>query len=360
MADSDEDDLPGGGDEGDGTDTEADASPSSDDDVQPGDDEEVDDAAALGQSEIDDLFGISMDEEEEVTGLQALLNNKFVQHKRLPLLDACFDRLIRVLTTSLRTFTSENVELTLAETKSIRFGDYIESVPLPALISVFKAVEWENFGLITVDSPLIYAMIDSLLGGRRISSALAIEGRSFTSIESMLVERLVKLVLAEMSTAFEPLSKVQFQHERLESNPSLAAIAYPADTAILFKIDVDMDDRGGRFEVLIPYATLDPVRDMLQQMFMGEKFGRDSIWETHWANEMMEADTNLEVSLCEQMMPFNDVMNLKVGSTLQLRAKPDDLVTLWSGQTPLLRGKVGRLGDRMAIRIEEWFAKKEV
>lgn len=318
-----------------------------------------DDDDALGQSEIDDLFGISMDEDEEKTGFGALINSSYIQHKRLPLLEACFDRLVRNLTTSLRNFTSENVEVSLAETTSIRFGPYIEAVPLPAMISVFKAVEWDNFGLVVVNSPLIYAMIDLLLGGHRISSSLAIEGRSFTGIESMLIKRLIDLVLTEMSIAFEPLSKVQFKHERLESNPALAAIAFPTNTAILFKIDVDMDDRGGRFEVLIPYSTLEPVRNLLQQMFMGEKFGRDVIWESHWAREMLSSDTELEVSLGEEMMPLSDIMNLKVGSTLRLRTRPEDLVTLWSGDVPLLQGRIGRLGDSVAIQIEDWLNRNK-
>ncbi len=337
---------------------ENDTADGDDDDVSFMPDEEEDDGS-LGQSEIDDLFGIGMEEEEEETGFNALLNSTYIQHKRMPLLEACFDRLLRGLTATLRSFTSENVELSLTETKSVRYGDYIEAVPLPAMLSVFRAVEWDNFGLVVINSPLIYALIDVLLGGRRISSSTMIEGRSFTGIESMLIDRLMKLVMAEMSTAFELLCKVQFKQERLESNPSLAAIAYPADTAILFKIDVDMDDRGGRLEVLIPYATLEPVLDLLQQQFMGEKFGRDVIWETHWAREMLAADTDLEVSLGEQIMSLNDILNLKVGSTLKLRTRPDDLVTLWSGEVPLLRGRVGRLGDNVAIQIEEWFEKNK-
>lgn len=336
---------------------ENDTADSGDDDVSFLPDEEDD--GALGQSEIDDLFGIGMDEEEEETGFNALLNSTYIQHKRMPLLEACIDRLLRGLTATLRSFTSENVELSLTDTKSVRYGDYIEAVPLPAMLSVFKAIEWDNFGLVVINSPLIYALIDVLLGGRRISTSTTIEGRSFTGIESMLIDRLMKLVMKEMSTAFELLCKVQFKQERLESNPSLAAIAYPADTAVLFKIDVDMDDRGGRLEVLIPYATLEPVLDLLQQQFMGEKFGRDVIWETHWAREMLSADTDLEVSLGEQMMSLNDILNLKVGSTLKLRTRPNDLVTLWSGQVPLLRGRVGRLGDSVAIQIEEWFEKNK-
>jgi len=66
----------------------------------------------------------------------------------------------------------------------------MNSIPLPAVLCVFKAEEWENFGLATVDSSLIYSMIDVLLGGRRGQTSLRIEGRPYTTIETNLVKRL--------------------------------------------------------------------------------------------------------------------------------------------------------------------------
>ena len=317
-------------------------------------DEDAADDDVLQQDDIDDLFGVAMEDSRPTTGLEALLNSAHVEHKRMPLLEACIDRLVRALKKSMRNFISNNIELSLSETSSIRFGNYVEAIPLPALISVFKIKEWNNYGLINVDSPLIYSTLDSLLGGRGSASTLAVEGRSFTSIEVALIERLVDLVLKEMTDAFQPLAAIEFCRERMESNPSLATIAYPADTGILFKIDIDMDNRGGRLEIMIPYPTLEPVSHLLQQMFMGDKFGHDSIWETHWASEMLLSDIELEASLGEEMVSLNDIMSWEVGSTLQMRKNPQDLVTLRCGDTHLLRGKVGRLGDRMAIQVEDW------
>jgi flagellar motor switch protein FliM len=57
------------------------------------------------------------------TGVAALINNTTVTYERLPMLEVVFDRLVRILTTSLRNFTSENVELSLEEVTSMRFGD---------------------------------------------------------------------------------------------------------------------------------------------------------------------------------------------------------------------------------------------
>lgn len=307
----------------------------------------------LGQDEIDSLLGLGVQAGRDESGIESLVNSATITYERLPLLEVAFDRLVRILTTSLRNFTSENVELSLDDANSIRFGEYLESLPLPAMIAVFRAVEWDNYGLITIDSPLIYSIVDVLLGGRRGTTPMRIEGRPFTSIERVLVERLVRLVLQEMSNAFEPLSKVEFRHERLETSPRFAAIARPTNACVLFRMRVDMDDRGGKIEILLPYATLEPVRDLLLQMFMGEKFGQDSIWETHLAREIMVTDVELEALLEEQTVPLSQILQLSVGMTLPLHARPGDLVTLRCGHVPMLRGTIGRVGEHIAIQVEE-------
>jgi len=307
----------------------------------------------LNQDEIDNLLGVSEDTgPQQKSGILAIVNSNDITYERLPMLEVVFDRLERMLTTSVRNFTSENVDINLDNITAQRFGDYLSSVPLPAMISVFKAVEWDNYGLITVDSPMIYSIVDVLLGGRRGTVPMRIEGRPYTTIEASLVERLIRLIVHDLSQAFAPITPVQFRFERMETNPRFAAIARPGNACVVFKLRIDMEDRGGTIEFLIPYATLEPVRDHLLQMFMGEKFGRDSIWENHLAREIWVTDIDLEAVIDEQSLSLNDVMNLEVGTILPLNAKPDAKVVLRCGQVPMFEGKIGRIGDHMAVEIE--------
>jgi flagellar motor switch protein FliM len=319
-------------------------------------DQDGEDAAAtpalLEPEEIDSLLGATQRDVRR-SGLQALVESATISYERLPMLEVVFDRLVRIMTTSLRNFTSENVEVSLDGITSLRFGDYLETVPLPAMIAVFRAVEWDNYGLLTVSSPLIYSIVDVLMGGRRGVAPMRVDGRSFTTIERGLVERLIRLVLSEMGAAFAPLSAVEFRYERLETNPRFAAIARSTNAAVLFKLRIEMDDRGGPLEVLIPYATLEPVRDLLLQMFMGEKFGRDKIWESHLARQMLVTDVELEALLDEQTIALGDVMRLQVGTVLPLNVTPDSPVLLRCGQVALLSGRIGRVADHVAIRIED-------
>lgn len=316
----------------------------------------------LTQEEIDSLLGFSLADVAlaDNSGIRAIIDSAMVSYERLPMLEIVFDRLVRLLTTSLRNFTSDTVEVSLDRITSVRFGDYLNSIPLPAILAVFKAEEWENFGLITVNSNLIYSIIDVLLGGRRGSGAIRVEGRPYTTIEANLVKRMLEVVLADAELAFKPLSPVKFNIDRLETNPRFAAITRPANAAILVRLRIDMEDRGGTAELLLPYATIEPIRGVLLQMFMGEKFGRDPIWEGHLATEIAQAEMAVDAVLFEAKLPLRQMMKLQVGDTLPLEIKPDALVSVRCGDVTLTEGRMGRVGDRVSVRVSKPLRKPKM
>ena len=307
----------------------------------------------LNQDEIDSLLGFdaSTSSAVELTGVQALINSALVSYERLPMLEIVFDRLVRLATTSLRNFTSDNVEVSMESISSVRFGDYLNSIPLPAILSVIKAEEWDNFGLLTVDSSLIYSMIDVLLGGRRVGGQILVEGRPYTTIELALARRMIEVILEDTHRAFEPVTDVTFKLERLETNPRFAAISRPANAAILIELRIEMDDRGGKIEILLPYATIEPIREQLLQMYMGEKFGRDPIWEGHLATEIYEADVQIEALLHEFDLPLSRVLGLTPGETLMFDTAPTEPVRLRCGDVELTEGVMGHIGNHVSVRV---------
>ncbi|HVW92723.1 MAG TPA: flagellar motor switch protein FliM [Devosia sp.] len=308
----------------------------------------------LNQDEIDSLLGFdaSAGGDVELTGVQALINSALVSYERLPMLEIVFDRVVRLATTSLRNFTSDNVEVALETISSVRFGDYLNSIPLPAIISVIKAEEWENYGLLTVDSSLIYSMIDVLLGGRRQPNAVRVEGRPYTTIEMSLMRRMLEVILEDMRRAFEPVTPVTFEIERIETNPRFAAISRPANAAILIELRIEMDERGGKVEILLPYATIEPIREQMLQMYMGEKFGRDPIWEGHLATEIYAAEVEIEAVMHEVDLPLSRVLSMQAGDTVMFDMTPADPVTLRCGAVELTQGIMGHIGKHISVRVD--------
>src|SRR3990167_7635084 len=283
-------------------------------------------ARILNQSEIDSLLGFDDDAgQSETSGVMALVNAALVNYERLPMLDIVFDRLVRLMSTSLRNLTSDNVEVSLDQISTVRFGDYLNSIPLPAMLTVFKAEEWDNNGLVVVDSALIYSVVDVLLGGRKGTPSIRVEGRPYTTIETKLVERMLNVTLNDMSTAFDPLSPVSFKLENMETNPRFAAITQAGNACVLVRMRIDMGDRGGRVEILIPYATLEPVRELLLQMVMGEK-----------------------------TVMLRDMLNWKKGTVVMFNTKPTDEIEMRCGDFPMFLGPMGQKEGRIAVRIEKY------
>ncbi len=330
-----------------------------DGDAMPGFDADLGDdggARILNQEEIDSLLGFDDDggSGEQTSGVMALINSAMVNYERLPMLDIVFDRLVRLMSTSLRNLTSDNVEVSLDQVSTVRFGDYMNSIPLPAMLSVFKAEEWDNNGLLVVDSALIYSVVDVLLGGRKGTPAIRVEGRPYTTIETKLVERMVGVSLSDLSSAFDPLSPDSFTLDRMETNPRFATITQSGNACVLARLRVDMGDRGGRVEILIPYATLEPIRELLLQMFMGEKFGRDSIWENHLTQELYKTDVQLSAVLGEKTASLQEVLNWKIGSRVMFNTTTEDELELRCGTFPMFRGPVGQKQGYIAVQVESY------
>ena len=133
---------------------------------------------------------------------------------------------------------------------------------------MFKAEVRDDFGLITVNSSLIYSIIDVLLGGRRALTR-SVRGPALHH-DDQPGQTHDRGRAGGRRTGLQALSPVRFNIDRLETDPRFAAISRPANAAILVRLRIDMEDRGGDVELLLPYATIEPISDVLLQMFMGE------------------------------------------------------------------------------------------
>jgi len=178
-----------------------------------------------------------------------------------------------------------------------------------------------------------------------------VEGRPYTAIELGLVQQLALHLLKDAQQAFEPVAPVTFTLDRMETNPRFAALIRPANAAVLVRLRIDMEDRGGTVELLLPYETIEPIRHLLLQMFVGDKFGRDVEWERHLATQANAADVNVEAVLFEKEVPLSEVMNLSVGETFLLRQDPSEAVELRVGNVTMSEGQIGRIDDQVSVQV---------
>lgn len=308
----------------------------------------------LEQAEIDGLLkGANSDNR----GLNALVHTTTVSYERLPMLEVIFDRLMALLSSSLRSFTSDNVDVNIEEITSMRFKDYLDNVKLPSMLNVIQLGKWDTQALLILDNPMIYSVVDIFLGGRR-EQGHDVTNRTYTAIEVALNEEFINVLLRNLSQAFEPVEKIDFFFVRAETNPRFVLIERPSNAGIVVRICIEMDDRGGHIEFFIPYSSIESVRDKLLQTFIGEKFGNDLIWENHLAHEVWQTTIQAEAVLDQVTLKLSDVLSWKVGSTLVLDTFEGANIILKCGECRLFSGKIGNVRKRVAIQVEKNFLKK--
>lgn len=288
------------------------------------------------------------------TGLKAVLERSMQSYEKLPMLDIIFQKFIRLLSTSFRNLTSEEVNIEITELSSMRFSNYFATQTNPFSIVVFKAVEWENLGLVVMENKMIIAFVDMLLGGKKNLSQqeeqLNIE-RPLTSIEQGIAKQLSEVILGCLSQSFDQISPTTFSFERLESNPNFINLARPGDPIISLSLKIEIDNHHKRLDLVIPYKTIEPIKEMMQQVFIGDKFGNDNEWEQRLHARIDQIDLPIDAIIPGKISNIKEIFALKVGDTFILDHNKDEDVCLRCGPVSLFNGSIGQTDGKMAIKI---------
>ena len=291
--------------------------------------------------------------EEKNKGLKAVLDKALESYEKLPMLEIVFERLVRLLTSALRNLTSETVDIKIANFTSMRFGSYFKQIKKPSSIVVFKILEWDNPALLVMDGSLVYSMLDLLFGGKKHSSEIKVENRPHTYIEQALIKQIGEVFLGELSASFDFVSPATCVFERLESNPNFATITRSGDAIIHLKLKIDLEGKGGFADIVIPYSTIDPVKPLLQQVFIGEKYGSDSGWEESMVEKIYTIDLPLQAIIEDNPRNLSNLTNLKVGDTIITSRKQDEEVEINCEGIKLFKGQIGKIEDKVAINITD-------
>lgn len=287
-------------------------------------------------------------------GIKAVLEKSLQSYDRLPMLEIIFEKFARQLSTALRNLTSEAVDVNIIEFNSLRFGGYLDSLKPPFSITIFRAVEWENFGLMILENKMILSFVDLLLGGKKNLPQLSQqeENRGLTSIEQGIARQISEVILGELSQAFDQITPTTLSFERLESNPNFITIARPGDAVIVLKLKIDIDDQQETLDIMIPYKTIEPIKEQMQQVFLGDKFGNDQEWEKTLLSSVHEVMLPIEAVITNRITKLQEVAKLKIGDTLVMEHQKDKDITVRCGSIELFTGKVGKVDDKIAINLK--------
>lgn len=291
---------------------------------------------------------------EEVSGIVPydLTSQEKIIRGRLPTLDIINQMFSRLFRNTFSTLMRKSVDVSTVSTDTIKFGDFLRSLPVPSSLHIFRMEPLRGHGLIVVESKLVFAVVDTFFGGSGVKEA-KITGRDFSAIEIRMTKSVVLSALEDLEKAWRPVHTVTTNFVRSEVNPQFAAIVPPTDIVLVILFEIEMEDISGTLTICIPYAAIEPVIPKLKAQFQSEEMEVDQVWVRRLRTELLTTEVELITELGSTVITPEELMGFKVGDTLMLGNDVTDPLTLKVEQNPKFKGFPGVSRGNKAIQITE-------
>jgi flagellar motor switch protein FliM len=316
----------------------------------------------LSQNEVDALLSAVSDNGTPQPGAPApgglgvmqydLANNDKIIRGRMPTLDIIHDRFIRLFRMNLSNSLRKMANISVNSTGPMKFSEFMNSLPLPSCLNILRLDPLRGAAVMVIESKLLYALVDSFFGGGE-APFTKIEGKDFTPIEIKIARRVVLNAIDDLEKAWEPVYPLKIGYSRTEINPQFVAVVPPSDVVIATTFDIELEKVSGTIKLVIPYATLEPIKSKLSVGFQSEQLEVDFIWINRIKEQIMQTPANINVKLGQADISVRDLLELEPGDVIQLNTDATlPLDVLVEGE-PKFKGIPGLSKGNRAIKITD-------
>jgi flagellar motor switch protein FliM len=260
-----------------------------------------------------------------------LANQDRVIRGRMPTLDIIYERFIRLFRISLSNSLRKIATISIIATDILKFGEFVNTLPIPSCMAILRFESLHGPSLMVFESKLAYALVDSFFGGTDRAYAKA-EGKEFTHIELSIIKKVIDLAILDLEEAWLPVHKSKISYIRTEVNPQFVGVVPPSDVIISTTFEVELENASGTVALVVPYSTLEPIKQKLTQSFQAESDSKDKIWTKTLSEHVNQAHAEMKVNLGHTTITVGDLVNLNVGDIIPLTQDADgELELLFEG-----------------------------
>jgi flagellar motor switch protein FliM len=268
---------------------------------------------------------------------------------RMPTLEMINERFARLFRSSLFNMLRRTPEISVAPVKMQKFSEYVHSLHVPTNLNLVKIQPLRGTALIVLDPKLVFAAVDNFFGGN--GRFAKIEGREFTATEHRVIQMLLKHVFTDVKEAWSHVARLDIEYLNSEINPHFANIVSPTEIVVITSFHVELDGGGGDVHITMPYAMIEPLRELLDAGVASDRVEHDERWVQALKEELEDAEVELSTMLGRGRITMQQLLDLRPGDIL-----PCDFsgrATVLAENVPIFRGTFGVSHGQQAVQIEE-------
>ena len=313
----------------------------------------------LSQEEVDALLeGVTGESQKQVEQAAQkgevrpsdMSSQERIVRGRMPTMEIVNERFARNLRLGLFNFIRRTPEVSIGSISVQRFGAFLRELAVPTNFNIVAVRPLRGNGLIVCEPSLIFGVIDTLYGGTG-KFQTRIEGRDFSATEHRVIGRLVQVITEEYKKAWKGIYPIELEFQRSEMQPQFANVATPSEVVISTSFQLEIGEIAGSIHFCMPYATLEPIRDVLYSSTQGDSIEVDRRWVNLLTREIQAVDVTVVAELARTQTTVEQLLAMKPGDFIELDREPRIQATV--DGVPLFECHYGTHNAKYAIRIDK-------
>lgn len=268
-------------------------------------------------------------------------------------------RALRALHTSYARSLSSSLSMSLRSVvvvdcihiEQLTYGEYVASLLDPSCIGIFSVKPLKGVGIIEMNPPLVFPIIDRMLGG---TGEAAFYDRTLTNIEEIIITNVIEEALLILQESWQRSIELEMTLERLENNPQFVQAAASGDSVLLILFSVRLNDVNSMMSICFPFMTIQqafanlrgeeyhaPADDEAKELYK-------SLIYDHTCNVSVDVSAQYESS----QVTLRELLQLQKGDIIKLQNVQRDAALVLVGGIQKFYGRPGMANGRRAIQID--------
>lgn len=330
-------------------------------------------ADVLSQSQIDDLLSsfssggekaieeiAEQSSDKKLKAYDFRMPKKFTK-ERIRVLERIFESFSRLLSSYFTGMLRLYCKIEVLNIEEQRYYEYNNALPEYVVMGIYDmGIKDEDIDdtemIFQMSNPISFALMDRLLGG---NGNFVEVSRDFTEIETSLMRSMLDKISILHKEAWSTFIDIDPTLQSVETNSRVVQTIAPDDVIILVVLDVEIKDVKNSVSICIPAMNLEQLMEKFTDRNSRNSKKNDAIKESERKAAILKGikDTPLTIKaeLCETQIDLQDILNLQINDIIPLNTGIDSNVTVKVGETKWFDGKLGAVGNKKAIKLDNIF-----
>lgn len=272
-----------------------------------------------------------------------------IVRERLQALEIINERFARQFRMGLFNLLRRSPDISAGQINIQPYQEFARNLPVPTNLNLIHLKPLRGTALLVFSPSLVFIAVDNLFGGDG-RFPTKVEGREFTYTEQRVIHRMMKLALESYREAWQAIYPLSIEFVRSEMQVKFTNITTsPNDIVVNTAFQVEIGNLVGEFSICIPFAMIEPLRELLVNPPLENSQQEDNQWRETLVKEVQLSALELTAHFADIPLTLSRILALKSGDVLTLD-KPE-LVTVHVDNVPVFTGEHGILNDQYALRV---------